>query len=231
MILFLLNPFCSGGRQVSEAPQRALPAENYESYGLSLEFLRSHHIELPLVERIFVANVSFRLRSWAWKSFSKWLCDSLFLTCYLSGTLGFQPGLNFPYMYICEYLSFRSRSPCRPVVSVTSSEWRAESRGSISNWTKRAGARWAISCHSFIFDALFTVRLGCEGSKDVYIRHIFYNFQGTCIIEYSHPLEAVQAVSMFNNQKLLDRNILVKLDKYVFYFLIIVRNHNISMCT
>ena len=71
MILFLLNPFCSGGRQVSEAPQRSLPAENYETYGLSLEFLRSHHIELPLVERIFVANVSFRLRSWAWKSFSK----------------------------------------------------------------------------------------------------------------------------------------------------------------
>ncbi|CAF1083049.1 unnamed protein product [Didymodactylos carnosus] len=36
--------------------------------------------------------------------------------------------------------------------------------------------------------------------------------RGMAIVEYEHPLEAIQAVSMFNEQQLLDRNMAVKID-------------------
>lgn len=38
--------------------------------------------------------------------------------------------------------------------------------------------------------------------------------RGNCIIEFEHPVEAVQAISMFNNQKLYDRTIAVRLDLF-----------------
>lgn len=38
--------------------------------------------------------------------------------------------------------------------------------------------------------------------------------KGMCVIEYSHPLEAVQAVSMLHNQRLLDRTLTVKMDRF-----------------
>uniref|UniRef100_A0A914XND7 RRM domain-containing protein n=1 Tax=Plectus sambesii TaxID=2011161 RepID=A0A914XND7_9BILA len=38
--------------------------------------------------------------------------------------------------------------------------------------------------------------------------------KGLGVIEYSHPIEAVQAISMLNNQRLYDRTITVKMDKY-----------------
>ncbi|CAF1122027.1 unnamed protein product [Didymodactylos carnosus] len=36
--------------------------------------------------------------------------------------------------------------------------------------------------------------------------------RGMAIVEYEHPLEAIQAVSMFNEQQLFDRNMAVKID-------------------
>ena len=36
--------------------------------------------------------------------------------------------------------------------------------------------------------------------------------RGMAIVEYEHPLEAVQAVSMFNEQQLFDRIMAVKID-------------------
>ncbi len=35
--------------------------------------------------------------------------------------------------------------------------------------------------------------------------------KGLAVVEYSHPIEAVQAVSMLNNQRLYDRSITVKM--------------------
>lgn len=40
------------------------------------------------------------------------------------------------------------------------------------------------------------------------------NSKGFGIVEFEHPVEAVQAVSMFNNQKLYDRMLTVRLDKF-----------------
>ena len=37
--------------------------------------------------------------------------------------------------------------------------------------------------------------------------------RGHAVIEYDHPVEAVQAISMFNNQSLYDRKITVSLGK------------------
>ncbi|KAL3080330.1 hypothetical protein niasHS_012435 [Heterodera schachtii] len=38
--------------------------------------------------------------------------------------------------------------------------------------------------------------------------------KGMAVCEYSHPIEAVQAVSMLNNQRLFDRTISVRMDRY-----------------
>ncbi|CAD5209944.1 unnamed protein product [Bursaphelenchus xylophilus] len=38
--------------------------------------------------------------------------------------------------------------------------------------------------------------------------------KGMAIVEYSHPIEAVQAISMLNNQRLFDRTITVKMDRF-----------------
>ncbi|CAJ0594119.1 unnamed protein product [Cylicocyclus nassatus] len=38
--------------------------------------------------------------------------------------------------------------------------------------------------------------------------------KGVCILQFSHPIEAVQAISMFHGQKLYDRNLVVKMDRY-----------------
>lgn len=38
--------------------------------------------------------------------------------------------------------------------------------------------------------------------------------KGMAIVEYSHPIEAVQAVSMLHNQRLFDRTITVKMDRF-----------------
>ncbi|KAI6182898.1 hypothetical protein M3Y97_00430000 [Aphelenchoides bicaudatus] len=38
--------------------------------------------------------------------------------------------------------------------------------------------------------------------------------RGMALIEFSHPLEAVQAVSMLHNQRLLDRTLTVKMDRF-----------------
>ncbi|GMT02348.1 hypothetical protein PENTCL1PPCAC_24522, partial [Pristionchus entomophagus] len=38
--------------------------------------------------------------------------------------------------------------------------------------------------------------------------------KGQAIIEFSHPLEAVQAISMFHNQKYYDRTLAVKMDRF-----------------
>ncbi|EPB73641.1 hypothetical protein ANCCEY_07254 [Ancylostoma ceylanicum] len=37
---------------------------------------------------------------------------------------------------------------------------------------------------------------------------------GVCILQFSHPIEAVQAISMFHGQKLYDRVLVVKMDRY-----------------
>ncbi|CAI2302220.1 unnamed protein product [Caenorhabditis sp. 36 PRJEB53466] len=38
--------------------------------------------------------------------------------------------------------------------------------------------------------------------------------KGVCVIQYTHPIEAVQAISMFNGQRLFDRNLVVKMDRF-----------------
>lgn len=38
--------------------------------------------------------------------------------------------------------------------------------------------------------------------------------RGMAIVEYSHPIEAVQAISMLHNQRLLDRTLTVKMDRF-----------------
>lgn len=38
-------------------------------------------------------------------------------------------------------------------------------------------------------------------------------FRGMAVIAYETPLEALQAISMFNGQTLFDRNMSVKMDK------------------
>ncbi|KJH44935.1 hypothetical protein DICVIV_09011 [Dictyocaulus viviparus] len=38
--------------------------------------------------------------------------------------------------------------------------------------------------------------------------------KGVCILQFSHPIEAVQAISMFHGQKLYDRVLVVKMDRY-----------------
>ncbi|CAI4221287.1 unnamed protein product [Auanema sp. JU1783] len=38
--------------------------------------------------------------------------------------------------------------------------------------------------------------------------------KGVCVVQYSHPIEAVQAISMFNGQRLFDRTLAVKMDQY-----------------
>lgn len=38
--------------------------------------------------------------------------------------------------------------------------------------------------------------------------------KGMAVCEYSHPIEAVQAVSMLNGQRLLDRTLAVRMDRY-----------------
>ena len=38
--------------------------------------------------------------------------------------------------------------------------------------------------------------------------------KGMAIVQYSHPIEAVQAISMLNNQRLLDRVLSVKMDRF-----------------
>ncbi|CAB02757.1 RRM domain-containing protein [Caenorhabditis elegans] len=38
--------------------------------------------------------------------------------------------------------------------------------------------------------------------------------KGVCVIQYTHPIEAVQAVSMLNGQRLFDRNLVVKMDRF-----------------
>lgn len=38
--------------------------------------------------------------------------------------------------------------------------------------------------------------------------------RGVCILQFSHPIEAVQAISMFHGQKLYDRVLVVKMDRY-----------------
>ncbi|ETN73074.1 hypothetical protein NECAME_04382 [Necator americanus] len=37
---------------------------------------------------------------------------------------------------------------------------------------------------------------------------------GVCVLQFSHPIEAVQAISMFHGQKLYDRVLVVKMDRY-----------------
>jgi len=39
-------------------------------------------------------------------------------------------------------------------------------------------------------------------------------FRGMAVVEYSHPIEAVQAVSMLHNQRLMDRTLTVKMDRF-----------------
>ncbi|KAK6730342.1 hypothetical protein RB195_007043 [Necator americanus] len=38
--------------------------------------------------------------------------------------------------------------------------------------------------------------------------------KGVCVLQFSHPIEAVQAISMFHGQKLYDRVLVVKMDRY-----------------
>uniref|UniRef100_A0A1I7WVN9 RRM domain-containing protein n=1 Tax=Heterorhabditis bacteriophora TaxID=37862 RepID=A0A1I7WVN9_HETBA len=38
--------------------------------------------------------------------------------------------------------------------------------------------------------------------------------KGVCVLQYSHPIEAVQAISMFNGQRLYDRALAVKMDRF-----------------
>uniref|UniRef100_A0A7E4UPS5 RNA-binding domain-containing protein n=2 Tax=Panagrellus redivivus TaxID=6233 RepID=A0A7E4UPS5_PANRE len=38
--------------------------------------------------------------------------------------------------------------------------------------------------------------------------------KGMAVVQYSHPIEAVQAISMLNNQRLMDRTISVKMDRF-----------------
>jgi RNA recognition motif-containing protein len=38
--------------------------------------------------------------------------------------------------------------------------------------------------------------------------------RGMAVIEYSHPIEAVQAISMLHNQRLIDRTLTVKMDRF-----------------
>ncbi|KAE9551810.1 hypothetical protein FO519_004981 [Halicephalobus sp. NKZ332] len=38
--------------------------------------------------------------------------------------------------------------------------------------------------------------------------------KGMAVVQYSHPIEAVQAISMLNNQRVFDRTISVKLDRF-----------------
>lgn len=38
--------------------------------------------------------------------------------------------------------------------------------------------------------------------------------KGMAVCEYSHPIEAVQAVSMLNGQRLFDRTLAVRMDRY-----------------
>lgn len=49
-------------------------------------------------------------------------------------------------------------------------------------------------------------QLECKTDKDG-------KFRGMAVIAYDTPLEALQAISMFNGQTLYDRNMSVKMDK------------------
>lgn len=51
--------------------------------------------------------------------------------------------------------------------------------------------------------------------------------KGLCVVEFFHPIEAVQAISMFNQQRLYDRQIIVKMVKHiiVFYFILLINMH------
>ncbi|CAJ0577586.1 unnamed protein product, partial [Mesorhabditis spiculigera] len=120
----------SGGDR-SNPPRGAPPVdsgriENHDTYGLSMDFLRTHNIDPPLVTKVFVANIPFTVGTGK-------LCD-------VFGMAG--------------------------------------------------QIKW------------IDLQMDKEGRS-----------RGTAVIEYGHPLEAVQAVSLFNQQKLLDRPLLVKLDR------------------
>ncbi|CAJ0962981.1 unnamed protein product, partial [Mesorhabditis belari] len=121
-----------GGSGAAAGNQRGTEAnngrqENHETYGLSMDFLRTHHIELPLVSRIFIANIPF----------------------------------NVGTGRLCDIFSMAGR------------------------------IKW------------IDLQMDKDGRS-----------KGSAVVEYMHPLEAVQSVSMFNQQKLLDRALLVKLDRY-----------------
>lgn len=50
------------------------------------------------------------------------------------------------------------------------------------------------------------LQLECKNDKDG-------KFRGMAVIAFDTPLEALQAISMFNGQTLFDRNMSVKMDK------------------
>lgn len=66
------------------------------------------------------------------------------------------------------------------------------------------------------------VLLGLNGGFSFSIIYFRFDLQldkegktkGMAVCEYSHPIEAVQAVSMLNNQRLFDRTIAVRMDRY-----------------
>ncbi|KAK6013353.1 Calcium/calmodulin dependent protein kinase II Association [Ostertagia ostertagi] len=64
--------------------------------------------------------------------------------------------------------------------------------------------------------------MGEEGACIAYVRLTQFMdrfvgchcLEGVCILQFSHPIEAVQAISMFHGQKFYDRVLIVKMDKY-----------------
>ncbi|CAD6184772.1 unnamed protein product [Caenorhabditis auriculariae] len=124
---FLAKTGGSGRGQTQSESERPARSGTYELFGLNVDFLRQLHIEPPLCDRVFVANLSFNVGT-----------DRIYEIFGMAGKI--------------VWMDFR---------------------------------------------------IDKEGRT-----------KGVCVIQFSHPIEAVQAVSMFNNQKLYDRTMAVKMDRF-----------------
>ncbi|XP_045538698.1 myelin expression factor 2 isoform X2 [Papilio machaon] len=107
-------------------PSKPRESENYNTYGLSLQFLDSINVQPPLVKKVFVANLDYKA-----------------------------------------------------------------DRAKIKEVFKMAGK-------------VYNIDLAVD--KDG-------NSRGFAVIEYDHPVEAVQAISMFDKQMLYDRRMTVRMDR------------------
>lgn len=128
---------------------RSFPAttgpQNFETYGLSPQFLAQLGIECPLCNRVFIANVSTSANSTSMDVFD----DVVFLR-----QLDFKVGS----LKLHEVFSL-------------------------------AGTVLTVD-----------LQMDKEGKS-----------KGLAVVEYTHPIEAVQAISMFNGQTLYDRKMTVKM--------------------